>query len=178
MHPSADKFAKCIVRNTGPRRLQLRDTLPDVHIENTVCRVDVHVNYVPFYRVGNALSSFTSILPGKSPLLLQVLLATYFGDPEQRRAINRVPQPLLTPPVKAILQPLNDSQRCAVISSLTQRVSPIPGPPGTGKTQVAEVIIRVWKSFRCRGPVVGGAPSKVGVDNLARRLFRKQGLRS
>ena len=157
-HPSADKFAKCVVLNTCPGRLQLRDALPDVHFENLLFRIDVQVNYMPFYRVCNALSSFTSTLPGKSPSPLQVLLATFFGDSEQRRAINTVPQPYITPPVKPILRPLNDSQRRAKISSLTQQVSPIQGPPGTGKTQVAEAIIRVWKSLRCRGPVVGGAP--------------------
>ena len=76
---------------------------------------------------------------------LQVLIGTYFGNSQQRRAINEATG---RPPAAdiAALASLNDAQKNAVLQSLAQRVLLIQGPPGTGKTQVADVIFRIWKS--------------------------------
>ena len=145
--------------------------LPDVDIENDTWRLDVEVNYVPYYRVANAINSFTSLPPTSSPSALQVLIGTYFGNSQQRRAINEATG---RPPAAdiAALASLNDAQRNAVHRSLAQRVLLIQGPPGTGKTQVADAIFRVWKSIGVQGAAVGAAPSNVAADNLARRLLK------
>ena len=139
--------------------------------ETGTWRLDLEVNYDPYYRVADALNNFTSLAPTSPPSTLQVLIGSYFGNPQQRRALNEETGRTL-PADMAALAFLNDSQRHAIQRSLAQRVLLIQGPPGTGKTQVAEAIFRVWKSKKLQGPAVGAAPSNVAADNLARRLLK------
>ena len=126
---------------------------------------------MPYYRVAHAINHFTSLPPTSSPSTLQVLIGSYFGNSQQRRAFNEVTGRAQAADMAALAS-LNDSQRNAVQRSLAQRVLLIQGPPGTGKTQVADAIFRFWKSIRKDGgPAVGAAPSNVAADNLARRLL-------
>ena len=119
------------------------------------------------------MDHFTSLTPPSSPSTLQVLIGSYLGNSQQRRAFNqdtgRAPPADMT-----ALAFLNGSQKNAVQRSLTQRVLLIQGPPGTGKTQVAEAFFRVWKSKELEGPAVGAAPSNVAADNLAKRLMQSK----
>ena len=80
-HPKIDKLRTCTVLDRGRRGLVLRPGLPDVDIENGTWRLDVEVNYVPYYRAANAINSFTSLQPNAPPSPLQVLVGSYFGTP-------------------------------------------------------------------------------------------------
>ena len=172
-HPKVDKLRTCTVATRRRGRLELRPGLPDVDIENDTWRLDVEVNYVPYYRVANAINCFTSLPPTTSPSTLQGLIGSYFGNSQQRRAFNQDTVTRALPADTAALASLNDSQRNAVERSLAQRVLLIQGPPGTGKTQVADAIFRFWQSIKkVGGPAVGAAPSNVAADNLARRLLK------
>ena len=170
-HPKVDKLRTCTVTARTHRRLLLRAWSPDPDIEMGTWRLDVEVNWVPYYRVNTALHHFTSLSPPSPPSILQVLIGSCVGNSQQRRALNEVTGGALGADMSALL-PLNDSQRNAVQRSLAQRVLLIQGPPGTGKTQVAEAIFRVWKSKNLQGPAVGATPSNVAADNLASRLLR------
>jgi hypothetical protein len=126
-HPKVDKLRTCTVATKRRGRLELRPGLPDVGIENDTWRLDVEVNYVPYYRVANAINCFTSLPPTSSPSTLQVLIGSYFGNSQQRRAFNEATvRPLAAD--MAALASLNDSQRNAVQRSLAQRV--LLGPTG------------------------------------------------
>ena len=149
-HPKIDKFGTCTVAKNLPARLGLDiDIDIDINIEEYTWRLDVEVNYVQFYRVGNAINSFTYVPPTSSPSASQVLIGTYYGNSQQRRAINAATGQPTAADITA-RSSLNDAQKNAVLQSLVQRLLPIQGPPGTGKTQVADVVFRVWKLFRIR----------------------------
>ena len=130
---------------------------------------------MPLYRVGEAIRSFTTVGESSAPTPLQLLIGTYFGDAQQRRAMDEASVGPTTVDAQALAS-LNDRQQHAVRRSLVQRVLPIQGPPGTGKTQVAEAIFRLWKSTGAHGPAVGVAPSNVAADNLAKRLLKTSSL--
>ena len=175
-HPKIDKLTSCVVKERGRGELEFAACAKDVDIEEGTWRLDAEINYVQYYRVSAALSSFTEVGPTLSPSALQVLVGSYFGDSEQRRAINTA-RGLQPPAHSAALAGLNDAQKNAVERSLIQRVLPLQGPPGTGKTQVAEAIFRVWKSVGDEGPMVGATPSNIAADNLANRLLETRTLR-
>ena len=200
-HPKIDKLRSCVVNESVVNEMgqdelhfavkdlnfavkdlnesvvnEMSACAEDVDIEEGTWRLDVEINYVQYYRVSAALSSFTEVEPTLSPSALQVLIGSYFGDSEQRRAINTA-RGLQPPAHSAALAGLNDAQKNAVERSLIQRVLPLQGPPGTGKTQVAEAIFRVWMSVGDERPMVGATPSNIAADNLANRLLETRDLR-
>ena len=193
-HPKIDKLRSCVVNESVVNEMgqdelhfavkdlnesvvnEMSACAEDVDIEEGTWRLDVEINYVQYYRASAALSSFTEVGPTLSPSALQVLIGSYFGDSEQRRAINTA-RGLQPPAHSAALAGLNDAQKNAVERSLIQQVLPLQGPPGTGKTQVAEAIFKVWKSVGDERPMVGATPSNIAADNLANRLLETRNLR-
>jgi len=77
---------------------------------------------------------------------------------------------------------LNPSQRAAVVAATVQTSTLIWGPPGTGKTQVAEEIMRQWTIKDAKAlaspcqHLLATSDTNCNVDNMAER-FSKRGLR-
>ena len=70
----------------------------------------------------------------------------------------------------------NESQRSAINASLTQDITLIHGPPGTGKTHVAsEIVLRAvqLEYSTTKGKVLVAAETNMAVDNLTRKLLQK-----
>eukprot|EP00659_Diplonema_papillatum_P010226 gene10227-15725_t len=63
------------------------------------------------------------------------------------------------------VEELNASQRDAVAHALTQRISLIHGPPGTGKTYTSVALVKSWLGNNM-GPVLATSDSNTAVDNL------------
>ena len=109
-HPKVDTLKTLKVRRRNQGQLELRGWLPDVDIEEGTWRLDLEVNYVQLYRVSRAMDKFTSLTPPSSPSTLQVLIGTYLGNSEQRRALNQDTD--RAPPADmSALAFLNDSQK-------------------------------------------------------------------
>ena len=170
-HPLIDQLRTAVVTSKGKNQLEFRVGRQDEDkvINDGTWRLDVAVNYAQYYRVEQAVDSFTQVLPTSSPSALQVLVGSSFGNSEQRRAINQ--HNVQVPDLNAQLVGLNDAQKNAVVRSLRQRVLPLQGPPGTGKTQVAEAIFKVWNSTGVKSPMLGATASNVAADNLAHRML-------
>ena len=75
-HPQVDILTTCIVATKSRGRLKLRAGLADVDIETGTWRLDLKVNYAPYYRVSTALNHFTSLSLTSSPSTLQVLIGS------------------------------------------------------------------------------------------------------
>ena len=72
----------------------------------------------------------------------------------------------------------NASQQAAITAALTQRLTLIHGPPGTGKTSVAcEIVCRVLKQLERKDGnkeyVLVTAETNMAVDNLTRHLLHR-----
>ena len=169
-HPRIDRQRTCIVAKRDRHELEFRATVEDLEIAEGIWRLDAEANYAQYSLVNAAINCFTQVPPTSSPSALQVLVGSYFGDTKQRKAINTARAREL-PADSTALAGLNDAQKNAVQRSLTQRVLPLHGPPGTGKTQVVEAIFNVWKCVGVEGPMVGATPSNIAADNLANRFL-------
>ena len=135
-HPKIDSlsYKSYTVANKGRLRMELHGKSSTTKIdEDTKWRLDIEVNYIPLYRVNDAIQRFTHVPEPSSPSVLQVLLASYEGNAEQRRAMNTNTNQVL-PTNKEAFAHLNVMQRNAAEQSFTQRVNLIQGSPGTGKT--------------------------------------------
>lgn len=73
--------------------------------------------------------------------------------------------------VKFFNQNLNDSQRDAIAFSLTNEISIIHGPPGTGKTYTLVELIKQLVEVKGQRVLVCG-PSNVAVDTILERLAK------
>ena len=110
-HPLSDELRKAVVTSKRKNELKFRVGPKDEDkvINDGTWRLDVAVNYTQYYRVEQAVDSFTQVLPTSSPSALQVLVGSSFGNSEQRRAINQ--HNVQVPDLNAQLVGLNDAQK-------------------------------------------------------------------
>ena len=71
--------------------------------------------------------------------------------------------------VDPIAKSLNESQRNALRSALTNRLTLVQGPPGTGKTYTSVAIVKGLLAMN-RGPVLCTSDSNTAVDNLVQGM--------
>ncbi|XP_044125876.1 DNA-binding protein SMUBP-2 [Bufo gargarizans] len=117
-------------------------------------------NDVTYKRIKQALTALGQYRCGPASDLVDVLFS--LSQPNSIR---------LSRPLEFLNPALDNSQKEAVVFSLTQReVAVIHGPPGTGKTTtVVEIILQAVKQGL---KVLCCAPSNVAVDNLVEQLAR------
>ncbi|SCU81886.1 LAMI_0B08086g1_1 [Lachancea mirantina] len=66
---------------------------------------------------------------------------------------------------------LNKHQRHAVAHSLSNKITILKGPPGTGKTTVIVEMIAQLLQEKSKLPILCVAPSNVAIDNIAKKLL-------
>ena len=69
----------------------------------------------------------------------------------------------------------NESQQKAIDAAISQKITLIHGPPGTGKTHTAtEIVHRVYQKYlSCKSKVLVAAETNMAVDNLTRKLLQR-----
>ncbi|CAE8719992.1 unnamed protein product [Polarella glacialis] len=70
----------------------------------------------------------------------------------------------------AVMPHTSDSQKDAIISSMSSRVTIVQGPPGTGKTHTSVRIITNWVKTMGYKPLLATSECNVAVDNIAEGL--------
>lgn len=144
--------------------------------EGKYCRVDRAANRVTFSRQVEALKSLCGPKE-KRGWLRQTLLA---GDEPGGAGIEaflcgQEPPAQGLPSNSSLLQAVNPSQHNALKAGMSRHLTLIQGPPGSGKTSTALLLIRFLVQAG-RGPVLATAESNIAVDNLLRGCG-KAGLR-
>ena len=69
----------------------------------------------------------------------------------------------------------NESQQRAIDAAISQKITLIHGPPGTGKTHTAtEIVRRVYQKYlSSKSKVLVAAETNMAVDNLTRKLLQR-----
>jgi predicted ATPase len=111
-----------------------------------------------------SMRSHVSVAPTAIPHDPEVLTDVPAGVDAKAEDLLRSLSPYLT----ELSDNLNDEQRRAILASLSQRVTLIHGPPGTGKTNVACECIR--RAINLNKRVLAVAETNYAADNLAKRL--------
>ena len=130
-------------------------------------------NVTAFNRAAKALRLFKA----KPTELTSLVSSTYLYPTALPKTINQI-QPSDTLPFTSGF--FNSSQQQAITASLSQRLTLIHGPPGTGKTRVACEIIRCMCQSRSapvqrsaeKNRVLAVAETNMAVDNLTRCLLQ------
>ena len=120
-------------------------------------RLDLEANYVPYYRLGDAVRTFGTIDGrGSCRAAVKLLVATHVGKAKERRELNMSPraaEALRGMRQHPRLEGLNMSQQQAIEAALTHRLQCIQGPPGTGQTALAHALVSIAKFLTVGAPI-------------------------
>ena len=126
-------------------------------------------NVTAFNRATKALRFFRT----KPTELTSIVSTTYLHPTEQPGTNNKSEYPSTLPLLSDTSGLLNSSQQQAIVASLSQRLTLIHGPPGTGKTRVACEIVRcMCQRLAGKDCVLAVAETNMAVDNLTRCLLQ------
>ena len=117
--------------------------------------------------------SCTALLPllvDSHSELLPETQCTVKSDSPRSSHLQTITDPALTFTIQP-MSPLNCSQKEAVCASLTQKLTLIHGPPGTGKTHVACEIVQQQLARDKSHPILVVAETNLAVDNLCEKLM-------
>ena len=120
------------------------------------------------------------ILPGQSPM---TPAAAVLWDPvrlngERARSTEAAAE-IAEAAVRTSSPPLDDSQRAAIASAVSRRLSVIWGPPGTGKTGTCAAMVHQLANHEARGDsdrsynILLTGPNYKAVAELAERVMRR-----
>lgn len=130
------------------------------------CRIDRAANHVTFSRQIDALSKLCGP-PKELVWLRQILLAADdpSGPGKEAALCQQYHGGPGCPNRFDLLGMANPSQLEALKAGTSRRMTLIQGPPGSGKTSTALLLMRLWIAAG-RGPILASADSNVAVDNL------------
>lgn len=137
----------------------------------STARVDKLGNRITYCRVLDALRAVASdnAKDAAEPQMRQLLTAEFVPDTpggvECRLCSEAVTRMGMSLSSSRIWHGANHSQKQALVNSVQRRLTLIQGPPGSGKTHTAVMLVQLWVQAGCR-PVLCTADSNVAVDNL------------
>ncbi len=167
--PWGEKVIEGIVLDRNRKRVRVVVKEKPKDLRKGFWRLDRGANRVAHDRMQNALLSLHST-EGDFGTPLRDLLLGGVHDIAASATMKPEISGVKTKGVDFSLLTLNDSQKKALETSISQRLSLIQGPPGCGKTHTAVQIIKCLVQ-NGHGPILACAESNVAVDNLLEGLL-------